>query len=137
MRKLALALGVSAAVLFAGGIAWKADATTWRSGTLNLPSAAKNYSPIEKTACGGWGGTARRDTPGVAAHIGAGAGLASLTRGRRATARDIHSRPPRVGGLVFSLGIGEKMDRTTFLLASARDFNNLRFTVRSESTRFA
>jgi hypothetical protein len=25
-------------VLFAGGLAWKADATTWRSGTLNLPS---------------------------------------------------------------------------------------------------
>ena len=43
MRKLAVALGVVAAVLFAGGIAWKANATTWRSGTLNLPSAAKNY----------------------------------------------------------------------------------------------
>jgi hypothetical protein len=55
MRKLAIALGVTAAVLFAGGVAWKADATTWRSGTLNLPSAAKNYSPIEKTGCYGWG----------------------------------------------------------------------------------
>jgi hypothetical protein len=28
MRKLAIALGVSAAMLIAGGIAWKADATT-------------------------------------------------------------------------------------------------------------
>jgi hypothetical protein len=37
MRKLAIALGVSAAMLVAGGIAWKADATTWRSGTLTLP----------------------------------------------------------------------------------------------------
>jgi len=55
MRKLAIALGVSAAVLFAGGIAWKADATTWRSGTLNLHSAAKNYSPVEPAACYGWG----------------------------------------------------------------------------------
>jgi hypothetical protein len=40
MRKFAIALGIMAAVLFAG-VAWKADATTWRSGTLNLPSAAK------------------------------------------------------------------------------------------------
>jgi hypothetical protein len=55
MRKLAIALGLSAAVLVAGGIAWKADATTWRSGTLNLPGATKNYSPVEQTACYGWG----------------------------------------------------------------------------------
>jgi hypothetical protein len=54
MRKFAIALGITAAVLFAG-VAWKVDATTWRSGTLNLPSAAKNYSPIENTACYGWG----------------------------------------------------------------------------------
>ena len=53
MRKFAIALGIMAAVLFAG-VAWKADATTWRSGTLNLPSAAKNYSPVENTACYGW-----------------------------------------------------------------------------------
>ena len=64
MRKLAIALGVTAAVLFAGGVAWKADATTWTSGTLNLPSAAKNYSPIETTACRGWAVTARRDSTG-------------------------------------------------------------------------
>lgn len=55
MRKLAIALGVTAAVLFAGGIAWKADATTWRTGTWNLPAAAKDYSPIENVACYGWG----------------------------------------------------------------------------------
>jgi len=54
MRKFAIALGIMAAVLFAGA-AWKAEATTWRSGTLNLPSAAKNYSPVENTACYGWG----------------------------------------------------------------------------------
>ena len=54
MRKFAIALGIMAAVLFAG-VAWKADATTWRSGTLNIPSAAKNYSPVENTACYGWG----------------------------------------------------------------------------------
>src|SRR5262245_48974112 len=55
MRELAVALGVSLAVLLAGGIAWKADATTWRWGTLNLPGLTKNYSPIEKAACFGWG----------------------------------------------------------------------------------
>ena len=48
MRKLAIALGVSAAMLVAGGIAWKADATTWRSGTLTLPGVTKNYSSIEQ-----------------------------------------------------------------------------------------
>jgi hypothetical protein len=69
MRKLALALGVSTAVLFAGGVAWKADASTWRSGDPSRP----------------------RDT--------------------------MRGRPP--GGLVLSLGIGEKMERTTFGLASA------------------
>jgi hypothetical protein len=55
MRKLAIALGVSAAMLVAGGLAWKADATTWRSGTLNLPGVTKNYSPVEQVACVGWG----------------------------------------------------------------------------------
>jgi hypothetical protein len=55
MRKLAIALGVTAAVLFAGGLAITADAASWKAGTFKLPSAAKNYSPIEKTACKGWG----------------------------------------------------------------------------------
>jgi hypothetical protein len=55
MRKIAIALGLSAAVLVAGGIAWKAEATTWRSGTLNLPGVTKNYSPIERVGCYGYG----------------------------------------------------------------------------------
>jgi hypothetical protein len=55
MRKLAIALGVAAAMVFAGGLAWKADATPLKTGTLNLPSAAKNYSPVEPAACYGWG----------------------------------------------------------------------------------
>ena len=63
--------------------------------------------------------------------------LASLTRRRRAAARDIQSRLPRAGGLVLSIGVGEKMERPPFLLASARNFNNLRFTARNESTRLA
>ena len=58
MRKLAIALGVTAAVLLAGSLSWKADATALSSGTINPPSAAKNYSPIEKAGCHrrGWCG---------------------------------------------------------------------------------
>ena len=41
MRQLAIALGMSAAMLLAGGVAWKAEATSLRSGTLNLPSATR------------------------------------------------------------------------------------------------
>lgn len=55
MQKLAVALGLSAVVLLAGGLAWKADAASWRSGTLNLPGLVKNYSPIDQIACRGWG----------------------------------------------------------------------------------
>jgi hypothetical protein len=47
MRSLAVAIGLAAAVLLAGG-AWKAEALTWDSVTVNLPGVAKNYSPIEK-----------------------------------------------------------------------------------------
>ena len=57
MRKLAIALGVTAAMLLAGSCAWKADATTLSSGTVNLPSAAKNYSPVEKAGCRSAGAT--------------------------------------------------------------------------------
>lgn len=57
MRKLAIPLGIAAAaaMLLAGGMAWKADAGSWRSGTLNLPGLVKNYSPIDQIACRGWG----------------------------------------------------------------------------------
>jgi hypothetical protein len=51
MRKLAVAIGLAAAVLLAGGIAWNAEALTSSPTTAALPAAAKNYSPIEKTAC--------------------------------------------------------------------------------------
>jgi hypothetical protein len=58
MRKFAIALGMTAAVVFAGSLAWKADATTLSSGAIHLPSTAKNYSPVEKTGCRrpGWCG---------------------------------------------------------------------------------
>lgn len=55
MRKIAITLSVAAAVLFAGAIAFKADATSLRSGTSGLPAATKNFSPLQETACRGWG----------------------------------------------------------------------------------
>ncbi len=55
MHKLAIAFVVMAVVLIAGGLDWKADATTWSSGTLGLPAASKDYSPIEKVGCKGPG----------------------------------------------------------------------------------
>jgi len=51
MRKLAIALGVTAVVLIGGGALWKADATAMRSGTADLPAVAKTYSPVEKAGC--------------------------------------------------------------------------------------
>ena len=41
MRKLAIALGVSVTMLLAGGMAWKADAMTWRSGYLEPPGCCQ------------------------------------------------------------------------------------------------
>ena len=97
MRKFAIALGIMAAVLFAG-VAWKADATTWRSGTLNLPSAAKNYSPIENTACYGWG----RHCPQVSTgSVGRAAAGASAVRVMRATLAYDSSRPPNLAALTL------------------------------------
>jgi len=58
MRKLAVALGLTAAVMVAGSFAWRAEATTLSSGAVHLPTAAKNYSPVEKAGCfrPGWCG---------------------------------------------------------------------------------
>ena len=45
MRKLAITLVATMVLVFAGGLAWKADATTEVDGLTPL---TKNYSPIEK-----------------------------------------------------------------------------------------
>lgn len=67
MRKLIFALGVTAAMLLAGGLAWKADAMTWSSATSNLPAATKNFSPVERTPATGRDAGARPATSGGAA----------------------------------------------------------------------
>jgi hypothetical protein len=50
MRKIAILFGVAFALVLAGGLGFQADATVG-SGTLGLPMAAKNYSPIDRVAC--------------------------------------------------------------------------------------
>ena len=52
MRKLAIALGVTAAMLLAGSCAWKADATTLSSGTVNLPRARTTRRSRKRVATG-------------------------------------------------------------------------------------
>jgi hypothetical protein len=54
MRKLAIAIAVSAAVIGAGFFAWNAEATT-STGAAPLGATAKNYSPVKKAACVRWG----------------------------------------------------------------------------------
>jgi hypothetical protein len=50
MRKLVIALVATAAMLFAGSVMWKADATTG-TGTQGLPATAKDYSLVDTVAC--------------------------------------------------------------------------------------
>jgi hypothetical protein len=49
MHKLAITLVATMVLVFAGGLAWKADATT---GVGGLTPLMKNYSPIEKVCVG-------------------------------------------------------------------------------------
>ena len=50
MRKIAILLAASAALLLAGAFAFTADAMTGGA-ALGLRSAAKNFSPIDTVAC--------------------------------------------------------------------------------------
>jgi hypothetical protein len=52
MRKLAIALGVTAAGVFAGSLAWKAGATTLSSGAIQLPSAQRTIRPSKRLVAG-------------------------------------------------------------------------------------
>lgn len=54
MRKVLIALAISSAVIGAGMFAWKAEATTGTA-AATLGATAKNYSPVQKVACVGWG----------------------------------------------------------------------------------
>lgn len=50
MRKIAIVLGAAFALLLAGSLGFQADATVG-SGTLGLPMASKDYSPIDRVSC--------------------------------------------------------------------------------------
>jgi hypothetical protein len=50
MRKLITAVAAATAILIAGSIAWKAEATT-TTGLSSLASLTESYSPVEKAAC--------------------------------------------------------------------------------------
>jgi hypothetical protein len=55
MRRMAIALAATAAILSAGSLAWKADAQTTR-GAAAISATARNFTPIEKAACGPYWG---------------------------------------------------------------------------------
>ena len=55
MHNLAICLTAIAALAIAGAVAWKADAIPIKAGTADLSTVTKDYSPVEKTACNGWG----------------------------------------------------------------------------------
>jgi len=54
MRKFGVALAVGAALLIAGSLSWKAEATSAVTSEA-LPAMVKKFSLIEKAACSGWG----------------------------------------------------------------------------------
>lgn len=51
MRKLVTTLAVTAAILLAGASVWQAAAQTSR-GAADMSMATRNFTPIEKAACG-------------------------------------------------------------------------------------
>jgi hypothetical protein len=55
MRKIAIAFAATTAMVFVGSLAWQAAAQTTR-GASEISSVIKNFTPIEKAACGPfWG----------------------------------------------------------------------------------
>ncbi len=54
MRKLFVTFAIAAAILFAGSLAWKADAVTW-TGSSRMKAAEQNYTPFDNVACRGFG----------------------------------------------------------------------------------
>ena len=54
MRKFGVALAVGAALLLAGSLSWKAEATSAVKSEA-LPALVKKFSLIDKAACNGWG----------------------------------------------------------------------------------
>ncbi len=97
MRKFAIALGIMAAVLFAG-VAWKADATTWRSGTLDLPAQPKTIHRSRILPAMDGAAIAPQVSTGSVGRPAAGA---CAVRVMRATLAYDSSRPPNLAALTL------------------------------------
>ena len=54
MRAVAITLVLTAAILFAGAMKWKAEATVW-AGAAHIGTAAQSADPIKPAACRGSG----------------------------------------------------------------------------------
>jgi hypothetical protein len=76
MRKFGVALAVGAALLVAGSLSWKAEATSAVKSEA-LPAMVKKFSLIEKRRAADGANIARRVTPGDAVRSGARAAPAS------------------------------------------------------------
>jgi hypothetical protein len=55
MRRLTIVTTLAATALVTGLLTLSADAQTWRRGAVAVDAASKNFTPIEKAACGGGG----------------------------------------------------------------------------------
>ena len=52
MRKLVVTLTAATAIMFAGALAWQADAAPWR-GAATVGTAVESVNPVEEVACNG------------------------------------------------------------------------------------
>jgi hypothetical protein len=89
MCKFGMTLLVTGALLVAGLLSWKAEATS--PGTAAVPGLVKDYSLIQRTACGDTESIVRQDTSGPVVQDVAGALDARLNKGGRQ--RDNFCRP--------------------------------------------
>jgi hypothetical protein len=54
MHKQAITFAIAAAMLFAGSLAWKAEAETGH-GATGISRSAQNFTPVQPAGCWGWG----------------------------------------------------------------------------------
>jgi hypothetical protein len=54
MRKFGIIVGIATAMLLTGALTWSAEAAG-SQGAASISKAAKNFTPIQHAACGGWG----------------------------------------------------------------------------------
>ena len=133
MRKLAIALGIAAAVLLGGSLEWKADATPLRSGTSIFRPRRRTIRRSSRPPVVDGGGIARRDY--LALWPVAVLVQAVLVRGMSGlSGRQTLSEAASRGGLLLCARAGSG---PFCPCQGARNFNNLRFTARGKSSELA